>query len=147
MVVFSKNPISSALYLVICFIGVAGHYLLLNSQFLFGVQIIVYAGAIMVLFLYVVMMLNMNKDVEPRKNLYTRFAAVVSGGLLFLVLVGALKSVEQLLPPESVDPNIGLIKNLGQVLFSDYLLPFELSSILFLGAMVGAVMIGKREAN
>jgi len=145
MVVFSKNPIYSVLYLIICFFAIAGHYVLLNAQFLAAVHIIVYAGAIMVLFLFVIMLLNLNKETEPHKNNGIKFAAVITGGLLLVVLVGALKGAEQITRPEQVDAQIGLVKNLGKMLFNEFLLPFEASSILFLAAMVGAVMLGKKQ--
>ena len=142
--VFSKNPVYSVLSLIVNFFCIAGHYFLLNAQFLAAVHIIVYAGAIMVLFLYVIMMLNLNHETEPHKSPLVKLAAVVSGGLLLLTLVGILKKAEvsAKLP---FDPGIGLVENLGKVLFGQFLLPFEISSILFLAAMVGAVMIGKRE--
>ena len=78
MVVFSKNPIHSVLYLVITFFSIAGHYLLLNAQFLAVVHIVVYAGAIMVLFLYVLMLLNLNVSAEPVKKTWVKIAGVVS---------------------------------------------------------------------
>ena len=145
MVVISKNPIHSVLYLIITFFAIAGHYILLNAQFLAAVHIIVYAGAIMVLFLYVIMMLNLNADVEPHKSNWLKLAATMAGGLLMMVLVGALKNVSQVNLPVSPDRNIGLVKNLGHALFNEFALPFEVSSILFLAAMVGAVMLGKKE--
>src|SRR3954469_4760577 len=91
MVVFSKNPIHSVLYLIITFFAIAGHYVLLNAQFLAAVHIIVYAGAIMVLFLYVIMMLNLNVDAEPHKKNYIKFISVIASGLLMLTLVAAFK--------------------------------------------------------
>ena len=147
MVVFSKNPIYSVLYLVVTFFAIAGHYLLLNAQFLAAVHIIVYAGAIMVLFLFVIMLLNLNEETEPQKNIWGKAAAVVSGGLLMLVLIGSLKGAEKLQSPMAMHSDIGLVKNIGKVLFGEFMLPFEVSSILFLGAMVGAVMLGKKENN
>src|SRR5215212_8143238 len=78
MVVISKNPIHSVLYLIITFFAIAGHYILLNAQFLAAVHIIVYAGAIMVLFLYVIMMLNLNKETEPHKTNYIKFISVIA---------------------------------------------------------------------
>jgi NADH-quinone oxidoreductase subunit J len=144
MVVFSKNPIHSVLYLIITFFAIAGHYVLLNAQFLAAVHVIVYAGAIMVLFLYVIMMLNLNADVEPQKSKMSKFAAVIAGGILMIVLVAAFRNItETAMPTDHTD--IGLVKNLGQTLFTDFALPFEVSSILFLSAMVGAVMLGKKE--
>ncbi|MEW6469033.1 MAG: NADH-quinone oxidoreductase subunit J [Bacteroidota bacterium] len=145
LVVFSKSPVNSVLFLIVTFFAIAGHYVLLNAQFLAAVHVIVYAGAIMVLFLYVIMMLNLNRDVEPHKPVALRFAAVVAGGLLAITLIGALHGAETLPKAGNVQADIGLIENLGKTLFNDFLLPFEISSILFLSAMVGAVMLGKKE--
>lgn len=145
MVVLEKNPVHSVLYLVITFFAIAGHYVLLNAQFLAAVHIIVYAGAIMVLFLFVIMLLNLNKETEPHKSSIVKFAAVISAGLLLLVLIASLKGTEALPTPVTTNPDIGLVKNLGHVLFKQFLLPFEVASILFLAAMVGAVMLGKKD--
>ncbi|MCX6258872.1 MAG: NADH-quinone oxidoreductase subunit J [Bacteroidia bacterium] len=145
MVVFSRYPINSVIYLIICFLMVAGHYILLNAQFLAVVHIIVYTGAVMVLFLFVLMLLNLNAKIDTHRSVLIRIAAVVSGGLLFLVLVAALKG--SLTAPLSgkFDSSIGLVKNLGMVLYKDFMLPFEMSSVLFLSAMVGALMLSKRQ--
>jgi len=145
MVVLSKNPVHSVLWLIVTFFSISGHYILMNAQFLGIVNLIVYAGAIMVLFLFVIMLMNLNAEAEPQKNKWLRLAGIVSGGCLLLVLVAALKNAEvkgQIAQFESGD--IGLIQNLGKSLFTDYVVPFEISSILFLSAMVGAVVIGKR---
>jgi NADH-quinone oxidoreductase subunit J len=143
MVVVAKNPVHSVLYLIVTFFAIAGHYVLLNAQFLAAVHIIVYAGAIMVLFLYVVMMLNLNAEIEPHKSTIVKIAATVTGGLLMIVLIGALKNATNVQSMQYSE--IGLVKNLGRVLFNDFALPFEVSAILFLSAMVGAVMLGKKE--
>ena len=145
LVVFSRNPVYSALSLIVTFFAIAGHYFLLNSQFLAAVHIIVYAGAIMVLFLYVIMMLNLNKETEPNKPLWVKIGATISGGLLMLVLIASLRGVETMEMAGSPNNEIGLIGNLGNILYRQYLLPFEVSSILFLAGMVGAVMLGKKE--
>jgi NADH-quinone oxidoreductase subunit J len=147
MVVFSKNPVYSVLYLIITFFSIAGHYILLNAQFLAVVHVIVYAGAIMVLFLYVIMMLNLNRDSEPEKSNLLKIAATITGGLLMIVMVGSLKSAEAPLVAQSAAPSIGDIKSLGKVLFNDFLLPFEITSILILSAIVGAVMLAKSKSN
>ena len=145
MVVLSKNPIHSVLYLVLTFFAIAGHYVLLNAQFLAAVHIIVYAGAIMVLFLFVIMLLNLNKETEPHKSVWLKASAAVASGSLLVVLVGALKNASNMqMPANGYNPNVGLIEKLGTTLFKDFLLPFEVASILLLGAMVGAVMLGKR---
>ena len=146
MMVTSKNPVYSVLWLIATFFAISGHYILLNAQFLAIVNIIVYAGAIMVLFLFVIMLMNLNKETEPQKNRWLKMAGAVAGGCLLLVLVAALKDTDikqqQALVNEG---SIGLIKNLGKELFTTYVVPFEISSILFLSAMVGAVVIGKKE--
>jgi NADH-quinone oxidoreductase subunit J len=147
LVIFSKNPVFSVLYLIITFFSIAGHYILLNAQFLAAVHIIVYAGAIMVLFLFVVMMLNLNKETEPRKPAWIQISAVIAGGLLMLTLVGSLKGAAEMGLANNVTANIGLTENLGKVLFTDFLVPFELSSVLFLSAMVGSVLLGKKQAQ
>jgi NADH-quinone oxidoreductase subunit J len=144
MVVLSKNPVHSVLYLIITFFCIAGHYVLLNAQFLAAVHVIVYAGAIMVLFLYVIMLLNLNEETEPHKSSILKVTATICGGLLLVILVGSLRGTESLIQG-SDSHSIGLVKNLGKVMFSEFLLPFEVTSILLLAAMVGAVMLGKQE--
>ncbi|MGC9150601.1 MAG: NADH-quinone oxidoreductase subunit J family protein [Microbacter sp.] len=144
MVLITKNPVHSVLYLTLTFFTLAGHYILLNAQFLAVVHVIVYAGAIMVLFLFTVMLLNLNKTGQFSKSHLMRLTTVIAGGLLFVVLVASVKSTDLVI---TINPNLsqaGLVKNLGNVLFTEYLLPFELSSILFLSAMVGAVMLGDK---
>ncbi|CAN5814843.1 NADH-quinone oxidoreductase subunit J [soil metagenome] len=144
MMLFSKSPVNSILWLVVVFFAISGHYVLLNAQFLAVVNIIVYAGAIMVLFLFVVMLMNLNADMEPAKNYRLRLIGVISGGSLLLVLLSALMSMDKQLVQMKVG-DAGLIGNLGKVLFTTYVVPFELSSVLFLSAMVGAVVIGKKD--
>ncbi|MFZ9718428.1 MAG: NADH-quinone oxidoreductase subunit J [Chitinophagaceae bacterium] len=146
MMVSNKNPIYSVLWLIVVFFAISGHYILLNAQFLAVVNIIVYAGAIMVLFLFVIMLMNLNADNEPQKNKWLKFAGVISGGSLLLVIVAALRQSEEMATQQVnlTGGKIGLIHELGKVLFRDFVLPFEISSILFLSAMVGAVVIGKK---
>ena len=144
MMVFAKNPVHSVLFLIGTFFSIAGHFVILNAHFLAIVQIIVYTGAIMVLFLYVIMLLNLNKETETTKPTLVKVAAVVSAGLLFLVMLASFKESVALPLPEGTD-GIGSVKNLGKVLFSEYLLPFEASSVLFLSAMAGAVLLAKKK--
>jgi NADH-quinone oxidoreductase subunit J len=145
MMIRSKSPVNSILWLIVVFFAISGHYILLNAQFLAIVNIIVYAGAIMVLFLFVVMLMNLNAESEPVKNQRMQFIAVISGGSLLLVLLSAFMTMKNIHPVMMAGGNAGLIKTLGKVLFTDYVLPFEISSVLFLSAMVGAVVIGKKE--
>jgi len=147
MVVLSKSPVYSILFLISTFFAISGHYILLNAQFLAIVNIIVYAGAIMVLFLFVVMLMNLNKETEPpQKSKYLLLAGSVSALSIMLILVAALKKSEQLQQlTELRTGEAGLIKNLGNILFTDYVFPFEIASVLFLSAMVGAVILSVKE--
>jgi NADH-quinone oxidoreductase subunit J len=147
MVVISRNPVHSVLYLIITFFCIAGHYVLLNAQFLAVVHVIVYAGAIMVLFLYVIMLLNLNEETEPHKTSLLKITATVCGGLLMIILIGSLKGTEQMVQAQTVVADMSLVKNLGKVMFTDFLIPFEVTSVLLLAAMVGAVMLGKSEST
>src|ERR1700743_2623263 len=123
-VIFSRNPVNSVMFLILTFFAISGHYILMNAQFLAIVNIIVYAGAIMVLFLFVIMLMNLNADVEPQKGQLVQLAGVISGGVLFLVVLAAIKTTK----PEVMDKtatDTGLITNLGKILFTKYTLPFE----------------------
>lgn len=145
LVIFTKNPVHSVLYLIITFFTFTIHYILLNAQFLAIVNFIVYMGAIMVLFLYVLMLLNLNKESEPMKSNVLKVIGVVAGMCLCVTLAGSLKALHVSQPLVLKHPDIGLVGNLGKVLFKEFLLPFEVSSILLLAAMVGAVLLGKKE--
>ncbi len=147
-VVTARNPIHSVLALIFTFFCLTGHYMLLNAQFLAIVNIIVYAGAIMVLFLFAIMFLNLKQDDQESKMTLTKTAAVIVGGVLMVLLLSIFNAA----PAGTYDVNsfnsqTGLVEQLGMVLYSDYILPFELASVLFLIAMVGAVMLGKRETG
>jgi NADH-quinone oxidoreductase subunit J len=148
MVVLAKNPIHSVLYLVFTFFCISGHYVLLNAQFLMAVNIIVYAGAIMVLFLFVIMMFDLRKNQPESKSNLTKLAGSVVAGSLLVVLIALIRQNNFMTPKsEGFISQTGMVENLGKVLYSEYLLPFELVSILFFVAMVGAVLLGKREAG
>jgi len=146
MVLISKNPIHSVLWLILVFFAISGHYILLNAQFLAIVNIIVYAGAIMVLFLFVIMLMNVKKDKEPQKQLLVKLVGVIAGGSFLTLLIALVKQNTSFNGREVLmkEGSIGLIHPLGQALFTDYVVPFEISSVLFLSAMVGAVIIGKK---
>jgi NADH-quinone oxidoreductase subunit J len=147
MVLVSKKGIHSLLYLIFSFFTLAGHYVLLNAQFLAVVHIIVYAGAIMVLFLFTVMLLNLNVASEVPKSMKARIVVVITGGLLLVTLICALKGLEIEVTPIIHSTQIGTVQVLGKLLYSEYLIPFEIASVLFLSAMVGSVMLGKKEMN
>lgn len=142
-VVILKNPIYSVLSLIVCFFCVAGNYLLLHAEFLAIVNVIVYAGAIMVLFLFVIMLLNLNSEKETRKPIVFQGIAILAGGLILASVLLALNP-----HPVATGPVVeGSLKALSKVLFGEYMLPFELSSVLFLTAIVGVVLISRRHPD
>ena len=145
MVILSTHPVRSILYLILTFFLISANYVLMNAQFLAIVNIIVYAGAIMVLFLFVLMMLNLSKDNEPRSSIAMKAAATIAGGSLLTVLIASLKNAVVSKAIVTGNDNQGLVEVLGKELFSTYILPFEISSVLFIAAIVGAVVLAKRE--
>lgn len=147
MTIFAKNPVHSILYLVITFFTLTVHYILLNAQFIAVVNFIVYMGAIMVLFLFVLMLLNLNEDTEPMKSTAVKIMGTVAGMCLLVTLMGAFRVLEPNDQGIVAHADIGLVKNLGKVLFDKFLLPFEISSILLLTAMVGAILLAKKDSK
>lgn len=146
LTIFSRNPIHSALYLVICFFSIAGHYLLLNSQFLAIVHIIVYSGAIMILFLFTIMLMNLNKENEVHKPRITRLGAIVSFCLISIVLILIFINSKPITGEYiGTGEDYQSIKVLGSVLLNEYMVPFEFASILLLVAMIGVVLMSKKE--
>jgi NADH-quinone oxidoreductase subunit J len=146
LTVFSRNPIHSAIYLVICFFSVAGHYLLLNAQFLAIVHIIVYSGAIMILFLFTIMLMNLNKENEVHKPRITRLGAIVSFCLVCLILIAIFINSKPIAGDYiATGEDYQSIKVLGKILLNEYMVPFEFASILLLVAMIGTVLLSKKE--
>jgi len=145
----SQNAVYSALFLVINFATVAVFYLLLGAPFIAMAQITVYAGAIMVLFLFVIMLLGAEKLVPGKVLPYQRpmaigLAVLLVAEALYLILVRN-PSVADIIPPAEATNTVGELQNLGMTLFNQYLLPFEVTSILLLIAMVGAIVLTKQE--
>ncbi|MGZ3874599.1 MAG: NADH-quinone oxidoreductase subunit J family protein [Mucilaginibacter sp.] len=145
LVITAKNPVHSILYLILTFFTFTVHYILMNAQFLAVVNFIVYMGAILVLFLYTLMLINLNKESEPRKSNLVKIAGFVGGACFLITVVAAIKAFGVSKPVVLTDPHLGLVKNLGKILFNEYLLPFEVSSILLLSAMVGAVLLATKD--
>jgi NADH-quinone oxidoreductase subunit J len=146
LTIYSKNPIHSAIYLVICFFSIAGHYLLLNAQFLAIVHVIVYSGAIMILFLFTVMLMNLNKENEVHKPRVTRLGAIVMFCLMCLVLIAIFINSKPIVGEYvTTGEDYQSIKVLGKVLLNEYMVPFEFASVLLLVAMIGAVLLSKKE--
>jgi NADH-quinone oxidoreductase subunit J len=144
-VVVAQNPIRSAMGLLLLILSVAGLFLALDAQFLAAIQLIVYAGAIVVLFLFVIMLLGpMSSPPSDRRGLVVR---IFGGGLFALAGLGALTAVARAgggrMPIPAVPPAFGGIDAIGSVLFSDALVPFELSSALLMVAVVGAIAVAR----
>lgn len=145
LVVFQTHPLRSALWLIVNFFAVAGIYLLLSAEFIAAIQIIVYAGAIMVLFLFVIMLLNLRQPEEPTRRPYAlqKVAGLaLSVAVAFFMAYGIAQV--KLPPPAPAKPGLGNTESIARLLFTDYLLPFEVTSVLLLVAIVGAVVLSKR---
>jgi NADH-quinone oxidoreductase subunit J len=147
MTILVKNPVHSVLYLILTFFMLSAHYVLLNAQFLAIVNIAVYAGAIMVLFLFVIMFINLRENNDEQKSNLIKISAAILGGILLILFIGVFKTSITTVDSLGFKSQTGMVENLGKVLFRDYLLPFELVTVLFFVAMVGAVMLAKREAG
>lgn len=149
LTIISKNPIHSAIYLVICFFTIGGHYVLFNAQFLAIVHIIVYAGAIVVLFLFTIMLMNLNRENETQKKGLVKVAAAISACLVGLVLFASFVKSQPFVPEYYVTgEDFQSVKKLGKVLLDEkegFAVPFEFASILLLVAMIGAVLLSKKE--
>jgi NADH-quinone oxidoreductase subunit J len=145
LVITAKNPVHSILYLILTFFTFTIHYILLNAQFLAIVNFIVYMGAILVLFLYTLMLMNLNKESEQPKSNFVKIAAVIGGGCFLVTIIASVRALDPSAHVVLKDPNLGLVKNLGKTLFNEYLLPFEISSVLLLSAMVGAVLLATKD--
>ncbi len=149
MVVFRKNPVHSALFLVLTFFCLGGIYLLLNAQFIAAVQVIVYAGAIMVLFLFVIMLLNLERETASQSGHgVQKFSAIILSVVL-AVSLGSIMTARVLTGEKGVYSlekvnAIGNSEVIGKLLFTDFLLPFEITSILLLAAIIGAIILAKK---
>ncbi|MCS6916573.1 MAG: NADH-quinone oxidoreductase subunit J [Chitinophagales bacterium] len=148
LVILARNPVHSVLFLVLVFFGISAMYLLiLDASFVGVVNIIVYAGAIMVLFLYVIMLMNLNQAAEPRHPRWYAWAVGGAAALLLLVLASTANLLLQRQgTPEAAPADIGTARTLGKILYTDYILPFEVASVLFLVAIIGAVVLGRKDA-
>ncbi len=148
-VVLSKKAATGALFLLLNFCTLAGLYILLNAQFIAVAQVIIYAGAIVVLFLFVLMLLSPGKEESQDRKPYIRVFAVFLAVLMlgevgYVAFTGVLSGTPGQYTPEKI-AEVGNVQAIGQVLFTDFLLPFELASVLLLVGIVGAVVLAKRE--
>jgi len=144
LVVFQKHPLRSALWLIVNFFAVAGIYLLAHAEFIAAIQVIVYAGAVMVLFLFVIMLLNIRQpEAEPRiPFIGQKLGGIVLAGFTGLILIYGFTRTA-LKAGKEMAPGLGNTESIARSLFTDYLLPFEVTSVLLLVAIVGAVVLAK----
>jgi len=154
---FSRNPVTSAMFLVTTMISISGLFVLLGAYFLAAVQILVYAGAVMVLFLFVIMLLDLREAARRKLNLVSLAMGIMAVGALFLVYKSSLESTYGEAPQQhevAADTGqaeakaVGSTRALGQALFSGdngFILPFEIVSILLLVAMVGVILLSRKE--
>lgn len=143
---FSRNPVTSAMFLVLTIVSMAGLFLLLHAFFLAAVQVLVYAGAVIVLFLFVIMLLDLKEEERRKIKLAGLIAALLAVGAIGAVFFKVFSSSAQQLTSGLPSPTLeGSTASLGKILFTQYLLPFEILSVLLLVAMVGVILLSKKD--
>lgn len=147
LTISSKSPVHSILFLIVTFFSISAHYILLNAQFLAVVNIIVYGGAIMVLFLFVVMLMNLNKEDAKFSKPFILLVGSLVSVIFFVLTAGIFVKSDITVNNQALlySGDIGLTERLGEALYTDYVVPFELASILFMAAMIGAVLLSKKK--
>jgi len=148
LVVLSKNPVHSVLWMLVLFFHIAGIFLLLNAEFLAATQIIVYAGAILVLFLFVIMLLNLRQELTLEQWIdgWPAGLSIALAVLIMLILSVGTIAVKPV-GPWSIEAvkKVTQTKAFGKVLYTEYLLPFEVASLILLVAIIGAVVLAKKK--
>ena len=148
LVVTRKNPVHSVMWMLLLFFHIAGLYLFLNAEFIAAIQVIVYAGAILVLFLFVVLLLNLKEELKIDRFIGSWPAALVIASATFVIVSIAFRSLV-LAPPGKY--TVAFIqqathtKALGQLLYTEFLFPFEIASLILLVAVIGAIVLAKRK--
>jgi NADH-quinone oxidoreductase subunit J len=144
MVLLSRNPVNSAMFLVLAIASLAGLFVLLHAFFLAAIQILVYAGAVMVLFLFVIMLLDLKAEQRRKLNAFGLAGGLISAGAIACIILSALFRTK----PGQGQPDAAVVGDtlqLGRILFTQYLLPFEIVSVLLLVAMVGVILLSKKD--
>ena len=150
LVIVQRNPVASAIFLILTFFCLAGIYLLLHAEFIAAIQVLVYAGAIMVLFLFVIMLLNLEKEKRRVSRHRLQKALGIFLGVVLLAQIGFVfkaalwEGTKGKFPAEEV-ATLGNTEVVARLLFTDFLLPFEITSVLLLVAIIGAIILAKRE--
>jgi len=142
LVILSRNPVNSAMFLVLCIVSMAGLFVLLHAFFLAAVQVLVYAGAVIVLFLFVIMLLDLKAEQRRKINTFGAATGIIS--VLAIAFVFWHSLVHSSLPTSSGSVEGGTLE-LGRLLFTNYALPFEILSVLLLVAMVGVILLSKKD--
>ena len=140
---FSRNPVTSAMFLVLTIISMAGLFVLLHAFFLAAVQILVYAGAVIVLFLFVIMLLDLKEEQRRRIKKFGIIAGLISVGTIVAIFLKSLHATN--LNAHSAPVTEGDTTSLGKLLFTQYVLPFEVVSVLLLVAMIGVILLSKKD--
>ena len=140
---FSRNPVTSAMFLVLTIISMAGLFVLLHAFFLAAVQILVYAGAVIVLFLFVIMLLDLKEEQRRKIKLFGFFGGLVSVGTIVAIFLKSLNATS--LNAHASPVTEGDTTSLGKLLFTQYVLPFEVVSVLLLVAMIGVILLSKKD--
>jgi NADH-quinone oxidoreductase subunit J len=143
---FSRSPVTSAMFLVLTILSLSGLFVLLHAFFLAAVQILVYAGAVMVLFLFVIMLLDLKTEARRKIKLFSLITGLISVGGILTIFMKSLAAVQ---PPAvtPAPPLDGDTAALGKLLFTQYTLPFEIVSVLLLVAMVGVIILSKKKLD
>jgi NADH-quinone oxidoreductase subunit J len=151
LVVTTKNTVHAVLFLVLNFLAIAALYVLLTAQFLAAIQVLVYAGGIVVLYLFVVMLVNLKRQPEDHSSPQRRpwlglaLSAAVLAQLGAILVWGSYGMPVDLHTMQNTDLAVNNVESIGRLLYTDYLIPFEVASMLLLVAMVGAIILAKRE--
>lgn len=140
--ILNRNPVYSALSLILNFFSIAGLYLSMQAEFLAVIQILVYAGAIMVLFLFVIMLLNLSDEPKPQRFEFARGAAFILGIGFVVMMLLVFKQIPTEAPAEVFA--FGQVESIGMALMTDYLFPFEMISIVLIAALIGAIVVAKK---
>jgi NADH-quinone oxidoreductase subunit J len=147
LVVINRNPIASALSLVVCFLGLAALFMSLDAFFIGIIQVLVYAGAVMVLFLFIIMLLDLRAEERRRIN----WVALAGGGLVafslivqILAVIGSTRMARENFPALA-DGKVDDVRNVGLLLFGNYNLPFQVIAVLILVATIGVIVLSKRQ--
>lgn len=141
----SRNPVTSAMFLVLSIVALAGLFILLQAFFLAAVQVLVYAGAVIVLFLFVIMLLDLKEEEKARIHKIRGLCGLLAAAALASIFIGTFAGSAFAQRPGSVLS--GSTASLGKLLFTDYLLPFEIVSLLLLAAMVGVILLSKKNLS